>query len=522
MSIRTEVKQSDYYDSVTLMLVAKELLELSFVADAAVVMATAANKDILDAAGLLTAAAATAGPDDLIIAVRADDDHGAQQALQRANELLVASRQRQRAGSPGARRVRSLSAALHEHPAANLVVISVAGPFAAAEAHTALTHHRHVMLFSDNVPLADEIALKRLAIEQGLLCMGPDAGTAIINGVGLGFANAVPRGPVGIVGAAGTGIQGVTSALARLGTGVSQAIGTGGRDLSRDVGGVTMQQGLRALQDDPQTTVIVLISKPPDPDVATRILRGIARSDKPVVVCMLGGDPSLIEAEGGIAATTLEEAAQVAAVLVAGEPASRAKGRFHRELQRLTDVAASERAQRTGQWLRGLFSGGTFCYEAQMLLAPLVGTVHSNAPFPAAQRLANALTSVEHTCVDLGEDEFTQGRLHPMLDPTLRNRRIVQEASDPAVAAILFDVVLGYGAHPDPAGAVVPAVIEARNAAASASRHVSFVASVCGTVDDPQNLADQETKLRQAGVLVLPSNAAAATLAGLIVRGPDA
>lgn len=515
MPTKTQVRRSDYFDSVTLMLVAKALLELAAVEDAAVVMATPANKEILAAAGLLTPDAAAASADDLVIAVRTADDVSAQQALQRADELLVASRQRQ-GSSGGTRRHRSLAATLQDHPSANLVVISVAGPFAAAEARTALENGRHVMLFSDNVPLAAEIALKRLAADRGLLCMGPDAGTAIINGVGLGFANAVPRGPVGIVGAAGTGIQGVSSALARLGTGVSQAIGTGGRDLKHDVGGMTMQQGLDALQADPQTSVIVLISKPPDPDVATRILHSISRSTKPVVVCMLGGDPGLIEAEGGIAAATLEEAAQVAAALVAGEPASRAKGRLHRELQGLAALATAERAQRSGPWIRGLFSGGTFCYEAQMLLTPLVGTVHSNAPYPTARRLASALVSQEHTCVDLGEDEFTQGRLHPMLDPTLRNRRLVQEAADPAVGVILFDVVLGYGAHPDPAGALVPAIHEAR--AAAASRHVSFVATVCGTLDDPQNLASQETKLREAGVLVVPSNAAAATLAGLIAR----
>lgn len=516
MPTKTAVRKSDYFDSVTLMLVAKELLELAAVEDAAVVMATPANKEILAAAGLLTPDAAAASPDDLVIAVRAQDDDGAQQALQHAGDLLVASRQRQGTSSGGTRRQRSLAATLQEHPATNLVVISVAGPFAAAEARIALENGRHVMLFSDNVPLADEIELKRLAVERGLLCMGPDAGTAIINGVGLGFANAVPRGPVGIVGAAGTGIQGVSSALARLGTGVSQAIGTGGRDLKHGVGGVTMQQGLHALQEDPQTTVIVLISKPPDPDVATRILHGIGRSAKPVVVCMLGGDSSLIEVEGGIAAATLEEAAQVAAALVAGEPASRAKGRLHRELQGLATLAAGERAPRSGRWVRGLFSGGTFCYEAQMLLGPLVGMVHSNAPFPAAQRLASALVSLEHTCVDLGEDEFTQGRLHPMLDPTLRNRRLVQEAADSTVGVVLFDVVLGYGAHPDPAGALVPAIHEAR--AAAAGRHLSFVATVCGTMADPQNLASQETKLREAGVLVVSSNAAAATLAGLIAR----
>lgn len=519
MPTRTLIKRSEYYDSVTLMLVAKALLEGPGVEDAAVVMATAANRDILAQASLLVEEALTAAPDDLVIAVRAINDDVCDQALSTANALLIASRKRG-AASGAARRWRSLAAALKEHPAANVVVVSVSGQYAAQEARTALTHGRHVLLFSDNVPLADEIALKQMAQQRGLLMMGPDAGTAIVNGVALGFANAVPRGPVGIVGAAGTGIQGVTSALARRGVGISQALGTGGRDLKAEVGGLMMQQGLRALTADPMTEVIVLISKPPAPEVATAILHLVGGSHKPVVVCFLGGDASLIEAEGGIVAGSLEEAARLAGALAQGQAAAPAKGKFHRELLALADVAQAARTtlKPEARFIRGLFCGGTFCYEAQMLLLQHLPEVYSNAPFPGAKLLPSALTSHGHSCVDLGEDEFTQGRLHPMLDPSLRNKRLLQEAADPSVGVILLDVVLGYGAHDDPAGAVVEAIREAQQRLTAENRDVAFVASVCGTADDPQNLADQEAKLRAAGVLVVESNAAAATLAGMIVR----
>jgi len=519
MPTRTLIKRSEYYDSVTLMLVAKALLEGPGIEDAAVVMATAANRDILAQASLLVGEALTAAPDDLVIAVRAINDDVCDQAFTTANALLIASRKRG-AAAGAARRARSLAAALKQHPDANVVVISVSGQYAAQEARTALAHGRHVLLFSDNVPLAEEIALKQMAQQRGLLMMGPDAGTVIVNGVALGFANAVPRGPLGVVGAAGTGIQGVTSALARGGVGISQALGTGGRDLKAEVGGLMMQQGLAALIADPMTEVIVLISKPPAPEVTTAVLHLVGGSHKPVVVCFLGGDASLIEAEGGIAAGSLEEAARLAAALAQGQAAAAAKGKFHRELLALAAVAQSARAtlKPEERFIRGLFCGGTFCYEAQMLLLQHLPEVYSNAPFPGAKLLASALASRGHSCVDLGEDEFTQGRLHPMLDPSLRNKRLLQEAADPSVGVILLDVVLGYGAHEDPAGAVVEAIREAQQRLTAEKHAVAFVASVCGTADDPQNLGEQEARLRAAGVLVVESNAAAATLAGMIVR----
>ena len=310
MSTLTRIKPSAYHDSVTLMLVAQAVLKLPGVQDAAVVMGTPANREIIAAAGLLTPEAAGARPDDLLIVIKAEDEASALAALAQAEEILAAKAPRAETGA--AQRPKSLASAIAAAPGANLAVISVAGRYAAGEARTALENGLHVLLFSDNVPLEEEIALKKLAAERGLLCMGPDAGTAIINGVALGFANAVPRGNVGLVSAAGTGLQGVTCGLARAGAGVSQAIGTGGRDLSEAVGGATMLAGLAALQADPDTDVIVLISKPPAAAVAARVLAEVKRSNKPTVVCFLGAEPGPIEAAGAIPATNLTQAAAAA------------------------------------------------------------------------------------------------------------------------------------------------------------------------------------------------------------------
>jgi FdrA protein len=361
----------------------------------------------------------------------------------------------------------------------------------------------------------------------------------------------VPRGRVGLVSASGTGLQGVTCGLARAGVGVSQAIGTGGRDMSEPVGGLMMLAGLRALQNDPDTAVIVLISKPPAPPVAERVFAQIRSAgepsggsgwshdrarggtvgdrpqprsqkctQKPTVVCFLGVDTSPIEAACGLHVTNLTQAAAAAGALARGEKPEDALARLEQESTGLIPLAAAEQKKlAAGQHaLRGLFAGGTFCYEAQLILRNLPEPVYSNAPLDETRYLADTHVSRGHVCIDLGEDEFTQGRLHPMIDPTLRNRRIVQEAHDPTTAVILLDIVLGYGAHPDPTGAAVEAIREAQRIAMEAGRHIVFLASVCGTEADPQPLSQHEAKLRDAGVILLPDNAGAARLAGLITQ----
>lgn len=518
---QTTIKSGEYYDSVTLLQVAQGIMQLAGIEDAAVVMGTPANKGLLATGNLLTAEAEAAGADDLVIAVRATDEAVAAAALVEAERLLRASRQAPPERDALSAPPKTLGAAIERLGGeANIVLVSVAGRYAAGVAREALQRGLHVFLFSDNVALEDEIALKTLAREKGLLVMGPDAGTAIINHVALGFANVVPKGPVGVVAASGTGLQAVTCYMPRLGVGITQAIGVGGRDLKSEVGGIMMLEGLRALQADPETKVILLVSKPPSPDVAAQILMRVEASEKPTVVLFLGGDPKVVEMAGALPAADMEEAAVLAAAVALGKDPATALAELRAQQAGLAARAAELKARLKPEqrYFRGLFSGGTFCYESQLLLSRMGFEVQSNAPVEQRLRMADSNRSVGHVAVDLGEDEFTVGRLHPMIDPSLRNRRIVQEAKDPETAVIFLDVVIGYGSHENPAGEAVKAIREARAVAQAAGRELIFVASVCGTEADPQRLSAQEAQLIAAGVEVLPTNAAATRLAGAILK----
>ena len=519
MTIRTLIKTSEYHDSVSLMLVARELSKLEGVKDAAVVMGTEANKSILTEAGLLTEEAKAASPNDLVIAVASSSDSVAGTALQKAEALL---KQKASSGETGEFKPKTIRGAISTNPAVNVAVISVAGRYAVDEAWDALSHGLHVLLFSDNVSLADEVALKKYAREHGLLLMGPGAGTTILNNVALGFANVLPRGPVGIVSAAGTGLQEVSTLLARRGIGISQGLGTGGRDLKKEVGGIMMLEALKALQQDEATSVLVLISKPPAEEVVRLILDQVADSVKPTVICFLGGDTStLAKIPNVIPARTLYECALLAAQQVRPQIGD-AKALLEMENAKLAEQAKSLKARLNAnqRYLRGLFSGGTLCYEAQVIWKEMLNCpVYSNAPLPGGSALPDSTKSCGHTAVDLGEEEFTVGRPHPMIDNDLRVRRLLQEARDPEVAVFLLDVVLGYGAHPDPASELGKAVEEAQRLARGEGHELLVVASVTGTEDDPQSLSRTTSTLERAGVIVCDSNSAAARLTALLVSG---
>jgi len=505
------IKPGVYYDSVKLLLLSKETGERAGIRRAMVAMATATNLEILSRLGWSAEDAGGAGDNDLLIAVEAED--GA--VLDSTFEWLEGRLKQRASAAAAAYRPRTLRRAIQDHPSANLVQISIPGAYAFREAKRALEGGRHVMLFSDNVPVDEEVALKDLAAERGLLLMGPDCGTAILNGVCLGFANVVPRGPVGIVAASGTGAQEVSALLARLGVGVSQVIGTGGRDLSGDVDGRMMRLGLRALREDPGTRVVVLVSKPPEPKVGEKILAEAQAAGKPVVVNFLGEDPDRISGGNIRGARTLEEAAHLAFRSVTG------RDETAEILGPCACATLEERSKfKAGQrYLRGLFVGGTLADEAMLMLKDSLGTLHSNGPVAGCLPLRDAGRSTGHTVLDLGADEFTVGRAHPMIDPTLRNLRIVEEARDPEVAVLLLDVVLGYGSHPDPAGETAGAVEQARAAAEADGRWLAVVASVCGTEGDPQDLKEQEIALGRAGVRVFASNAEACRFCAALLPG---
>jgi FdrA protein len=512
---RCLIKAGEYHDSVALMQTAQKLTQLRGVDDAAVVMATEANRGILREAGLLVTEIEEASANDLVIVVQAVSEEVAQHALDLAETHLA---RRPSTLASGARwQARTVRGAVRSSPQSNVAVISVAGRYAAAEAWEALKSGLHVLLFSDNVSLRDEVALKHYAAARGLLLMGAGCGTAIINGVALGFANVLPRGPVGIVAAAGTGLQEVSTLLAKLGVGITQGIGTGGRDLKQAVGGVMMLEGLKALQSDPETKVLCVVSKPPSPVIAERVLRQAKQSTKPTVVCFLGSDPAPIAAAGVIPARTLQEAAYLAAAQVEGYTGAAASDVIQQETTELrTQAVECRKRLKPGQkYLRGLFSGGTLTSEALVIWEEILGGVYSNAALESRLELKDATRCEGNCAVDLGAEEFTVGRPHPMIDNELRIRRLMQEAIDPEVGVIMLDVVLGYGAHPDPASELGPAIRQAQGE--SRARQLIVVTSVTGTKEDPQGLERQIGTLRDAGAIVCNSNAAAARLAGFIV-----
>lgn len=485
-----EIRSGAYHDSVILMQLQRELAALPGVIDAGVVMGTTANHDLLKAGGLMPIGAERAGSDDLLIVVQAETGDIAAEAFAQVDTLL----HRRRSAGRSAFRPRSLTTAAHQLPQAEWVLISVPGRYAAGVAREALDLQKHVFLYSDNVSLEDEVALKARAGRVQRLLMGPDCGTAIVNGVGLGFANRVRRGAVGLVGASGTGLQAITSAVHNLGGGVSQAIGTGGRDLQRAVGGTTTFQGLDLLARDPQTEVIVLVSKPPDPAVTAALLARAQTIHKPVVVCFIGAAPPARRLGNLHFAATLYEAAELA---VAGP---------------ITGPERAPRSDETG-YLRGLFSGGTLAYEAMLALQATLFPLYSNVPLHAGQQIQDPLTSRAHTILDMGDDIFTQGRLHPMMDNDLRRRRLRQEASDPEVGAIMLDVVLGEGAHPDPAGELAPTI-----AGLCAERRLPVLVILIGTDEDPQDRHAQKERLVGAGAMVFDNVTAAAAHVNRLFR----
>ena len=512
MAVVSTVKRNYYQDSMKLMQISQKLSALPGVGKASAIMATEANLKMLRDAGMIRQIPESASANDLIVAIEAESEKAAKEAIEKLDSLLSPA---QPSATVKAEH-KTLDSAYSALPQSNLAIVSVPGQYAKIEVAKAIEMGLHTFLFSDNLNIEEEIELKDRAKERGLLVMGPGCGTAIINGIGLGFANVVTRGPIGVVGAAGTGIQEVTTLIHNFGSGISHAIGLGGRDLSEKVGGIMAMEAIKMLQNDRSTEILLLVSKPPSEEVAQRVINTVRESEKPTVVCFLGNRFDKKSDSSIRFSSTLEEAALEALRLVKGHVEHHGvllNKNWRKQANKFIQSLDSKQ-----KYIRGLFSGGTLCYEAQYVLTPILGKIYSNAPLYKENKLEDPNRSKRHTCIDLGEEEFTVGRPHPMIDATLRKERLIKEASDPGTAVILFDVVLGYVASPDPAGDLIPAIKEAKRIARSKKRSLAFVAHVCGTDKDPQNLKSQEKKLMESGVLVFHTNALASRAAGWIAK----
>ncbi len=508
MPVKVAIKQNTYYDSVSLMSLSTRANRIEGIQQAVVAMGTEMNKGVLRNVGLFVPEVEGAGNGDLMIVIEAPTEARCESALIEV-EALFKTREKSRSG--GEVKYATLESAAQHVPEANLAIVSVPGEHAAREARKALDHDLHVLLFSDNVSLDDEIALKQAAHDKGLLLMGPDCGTAILGNVALCFANVVRRGNIGIVGASGTGSQEVSVRIHDFGGGITQLIGTGGRDLSERVGGIMMIDGLRALAMDPATTVIVLVSKPPAKSVEQKVLAEIEGCNKPVVVCFLGGSEEAVVKAGGHFARTTKDAA-LKAVILAGKKEDEINKRAL-NLPLIDDVRSK---LAPGQkYIRGLMCGGTLCDEMMFLAKEKYANVYSNIAKDPAHRLRDVNASQDHTFIDFGDDEFTRGKPHPMIDPSLRIERFLHEATDPSVGVIVMDFILGFGAHEDPVGVTLPAIREARELAAGQGRHLEILGYVLGTEGDAPSLNDQTQKLAAVGVTI----ASSCTNAGLLARG---
>ena len=509
--VRARVRSGAYYDSLVLMQLQQAMDRLPGVLEAGVVMGTAANRDMLARSGLLVASAENACATDLVIAVRAEGVDEAEAALERVDELLV----RHREAGEEEYVPKSLRTASRLLPRANWVVVSVPGRYAADVTWQALELGTHVFLFSDHVPLAEEAELKREAAERGLLVLGPECGSAIIGGIGFGFANRVRRGPVGLVCASGTGLQQVSCVVGQS-SGISHALGVGGRDLAEEVGGQATLQALDLLGRDPETRVVVLVTKPPSGRVASRVLEAARGAGKPVVILFLGHAIEARRAGNLTFASSLEDAARLAVGPTEGEGVLKADhGQSGAGRPPFTD------GQR---YVRGLYSGGTLAFEARLLLQAHGLAVSANALVQPgnALRPAGPVQGAGHRILDLGAEEFTQGRPHPMISQDTRLRLLREEASDPEVAVILLDVILGDGAHPNPAAELAPACARAIAEALGAGRRLEVIAVLVGTDEDPQGLESQAQQLRAAGVQVARGNEAVVEQAASLVHALEA
>ena len=516
MPIANVVKRNLFRDSIQLMRLTEDVKKLDGVDDAVVSMGTDTNRRLLKDLGLLGEGSRGAGDGDLIIAVKVRGGSDGREVMERVERLVMAPPAA--ATGPRVPVLHSVKSAIDRLGGANLAVVSVPGSQAFEPSMELLRNGVNVHLFSDHVSLEQELELKRFASSRGLLVMGPGAGTSIINGVGVGFANSVRRGNVGIVASAGTGIQEVSSLLDRIGLGVSSAIGVGGTDVSEKVGGLMMKDSLRLLEKDGDTKLIMIVAKTPKEKVIGDVMDHVEReTTKPVVACFLGLDPPEAKSERVVYAKTLHSAVHGAARLSGKEAEDGFEANISMTFEELKSSGGARSSLGKGRrYVRGLYSGGTLAHETLLMFRELLEEPYSNTPLSDGFALSDPNSSRENSVVDLGDEFFTSGRAHPMIDPTLRRLRLAQEARNRDVAVIMLDIVLGYGSSADPGGALQGVISDATKGG------LAVMAHVCGTDSDPQSLKEQSAKLSAAGTTLFASNALLSAGAALIAGGEPA
>lgn len=521
------VKSNYYRDSLNLLKISDIMKRSSSgIVEAVVIMGTKTNKAVLVKLGFPSTKINQATESDLIIAIEAVDKGSVDSALRKVEELLHSDGSSDTSSSVSENPT-DLDSALVSMSNANLALISIPGEYVKDLSIKLSNEGIHQQIFSDHVPLDDELTIKEYAAKKGVLVLGPGAGTSIINGKGIGFSNVLRKGPVGIIAAAGTGLQEVSSLLDQCDIGVKYGLGVGANDPKEKIGGLMMLEALKVLEELPDIEIMTIVSKPPSPRAKKKIIDYIVKNGKKkYVLAFLGGghDDSLPKSTKSkiVQVTTLASAVFAVAGLTSNELYKQSLVRLHIEPEILQRSVAKE-WKGFGQqqkYIRALYTGGTFAYETQVILNGILKDLFSNAPTGRTKKLPQSSKSKKHSILDLGEEEFTQGRPHPMIDPTIRRLRLVEESQDPEVGVVMMDFVLGYGSNPDPVGAVLNEIGQVKATARKSGRYLSIVTHVCGTKRDPQGYDESIRKLENAGALVFPTNALAAIAsAQIIARG---
>jgi len=518
------IKPNFYRDSLQLMKISDKLRRVSpGISEASVVMATETNKGILIRLGFSPSTIEQASDSDMLIAIRARDQTSIDLATTQVEKFLESPSQ---PGNGDQEKAVDIEAALNKMPDTNLVLLSIPGEYVKDISHKLIERNIHQLIFSDHVPVEDELELKTMGAAKGLLILGPGAGTSVINGKGIGFSNAIKTGPVGIVAAAGTGLQEVTSLLDQCGIGVKHGLGVGGNDPKDKIGGIMMLECMKILENDDEIKVVAIVSKPPSPAVEHKIIdNALHTGTKKYVLAFIGGgnmDSKQNQCNNMILkVNSLASSVLAVAKMLGDEHLRKALSHTYMPPEGLANILQKEwsRLHSSQRFIRALYTGGTFTYEAQVILGDLIedGLIYSNAPIQQIKQLQDSFKSEKHSIIDLGEEEFTKGRPHPMIDTTIRKYRILEEAKDPEVGVLLLDFVLGYGANPDPVGAVLDEIKQAKEIAQNDGRFLSIIAHVCGTKNDIQGYDQSISILNSAGCIVMPSNAMAAVSSALVI-----
>ena len=484
MEEKYHVIEGRYIDSVLLMQISREIEKMQGVSKASCMVATAENISFLEMAGFHPPSGVSGN--SVIIAVEAESSKKCEDAINNAINLIDTGMVQHKT-----------SYTLDDLPDListddfPVVFISTPGEYAYDVADKSLDSGANIHIFSSNVPIEQELRLKTKGASKGLFVMGPDCGTSIIHGKGLGFSNALEAtGDIGIIGSSGTGIQELSVLMDRNGLGVSYAIGVGSNDLKESINGIMSKQALNFLKE--RCSAIAVVCKKPDPSVERALLESMGNI--PSVFISLGSDKQYSSGNTYVTGNIDDAVSHLMSKIGKG-----------RKIQQEAFPKMKEPGK-DRKLLRGFFVGGSLCYQAQAILHGKGIHVFSNAPADEQYRVEKDFDNL-NVCIDTGAEEYVAGKPHPMIDPVSRNSFLVRESSRNDVRVILFDIILGYGSAEDP----VAGLDKMKNGPV-------LVASICGTEKDSQGYQSIRKRLEDKGVVVFRSAARAAEYAASIMR----